>query len=282
MWYTSPIFSPTSVTDLPAFKCNRDRTLCIQLSTTPRQSGIFEAKITSPRQGWVTPEHKTELPVYCYLLRGSPGPSLWWTPGSYCAGQCWTFSTAEELETDYDGDSQRAGWGIKSLLLRSTSAKTGLFVTCALGYYNQAKGVGCWYQNRFSRTAWTLSLWSDFEAFIIEQEALPRTLLSSFLHNCQHSIRTDRQVHLLCGLELSWVSLIGLHANWPRTPGASGKKSSSFQNSEEWGQGKQRWPAWCTKGKSCLSDTRPIGFLYAPLLRKLETTGPREVSAGKH
>lgn len=41
------------------------------------------------------------------------------------------------------------------------------------------------------------------EAFTTEQEALPRTLLPSFLHNCQHSIRTDCHVHLLCGLEPS-------------------------------------------------------------------------------
>jgi hypothetical protein len=42
---------------------------------------------------------------------------------------------------NYDGRLSEAGWGIKSLLWRSESAKTGLFVTCALGYCNQDKRV---------------------------------------------------------------------------------------------------------------------------------------------
>lgn len=67
----------------------------------PRQSGIFEAKITSPRQACVI----SELPVYCCVLSGVPISSLWWTLGSYTvlvkAGL--SFSAAAELETDYDG-----------------------------------------------------------------------------------------------------------------------------------------------------------------------------------
>lgn len=76
----------------------------------------------------------------------------------------------------------------------------------------------------------SLPLWTDFAVFTIEQKVLLRTLLSSFLHNCQHSLRTDSHFYLLCNLEPSQVALIFLGSEpiVHRTPGPMKKEVSLF------------------------------------------------------
>lgn len=67
-------------------------------------------------------------------------------------------------------------------------------------------------------------LWSGFEVFIIKQEALAWILLFRVLHNCQQSVGLTVMFTYSVALN-PMRSLIfpGLHANWPRTPGAMWK-----------------------------------------------------------
>lgn len=117
----------------------------------------------------------------------------------------------------------------------------------------------------------SLPLWTDFAVFIIEQKVL-RTLLSSFLHNCQHSLRTDSHFYLLCNLEPSHVSHIfpGSEPIVHRTPGPMKKEVSLFPKLKRMSidQGETELMGFPPGVQR--ADMGPIGFLCAPLLEELE------------
>lgn len=124
---------------------------------------------------------------------------------------------------------------------------------------------------------WTLPPTGDWpwSLLSLKQKVLLRTLLSSFLHNCQHSLRTDCHAYLLSVTLNPVRSLSRLHANWPQDSGSHEQSLplSKAQKNED--ETRVRLSCWTSsllyKGQSLFIRHRASWLLICPTARQTRT-----------